>query len=86
MLDEYSDFYGGEEIQYEVKLTNGEVQGMFYQMVRSWFQPAKRYYNGFVKALLSDDVESMNLYMNRVSKDTFSYFDTRKESREGAGQ
>ena len=74
--DRYDDFNYGEEMQYVLTLTNGEVRGMFNSMIRNWFQPTKKYYNGFVKALLSDDVEEMNLYMNRVSKDIFSYFDT----------
>ena len=36
---------------------------------------AKANYNGFVKALLRNDVEEMNAYMNRVALRTFSYFD-----------
>ncbi len=63
------------EILYELRLTNGEVQGMFYNMVRGWFGMAKSYYNGFVKALLRNDVEEMNAYMNYVALRTFSYFD-----------
>ena len=33
-------------------------------------------YNEFIKALLTDDVKAMNIYMNRVAKATFSYFDS----------
>ncbi len=35
-------------------------------------------YNGFIRALLQDDVKSMNAYMNRVALATFSYFDGGK--------
>lgn len=35
-------------------------------------------YNDFVKALLLGDVDAMNVYMNRVALQTFSYFDTGK--------
>ncbi len=35
-------------------------------------------YNGFIRALLQDDVKSMNAYMNRVALATFSYFDSGK--------
>lgn len=66
----------GKELQYELSITNGEVLDMFYNMVRGWFRPVKRYYNGFVKALLDGDVEAMNEYMNRVALQSFSYFDT----------
>ena len=68
----------GEEVLYEVELTNYEVMRMFYLMVRGWFGKVKRYYNQFVKALLRNDVEEMNIYMNEITMDIFSYFDTQK--------
>ncbi len=77
-----TDFGYGREMQYELGLTNGEVLGMFYNIIRGWFHPAKRYYNEFVKALLSANVEEMNFYMNRVALQIFSYFDTGKEPSE----
>ena len=49
---------------------------MFYNMVRSWFAGSGSDYNEFVKALLQDDLDAMNEYMNRVALSTFSYFDT----------
>lgn len=36
-------------------------------------------YNDFVKALLQDNKQAMNIYMNRVAIDTFSYFDTGRK-------
>lgn len=61
---------------YELELPNFEVKVMFKSMIRSWFKPSYRDYNHFVKALLADDVEAMNFYMNRVSLSIFSFFDT----------
>ena len=68
----------GEEAEYELALTNHEVQRMFYHMVRGWFQESRADYNDFVRALLHDDRKAMNAYMNRVALNTFSYFDTGK--------
>jgi hypothetical protein len=65
---------------YELTLTNHEVRRMFYGMVRSWFSCAGADYNDFVKALLLADLDAMNEYMNRVSMETFSYFDTGRKS------
>lgn len=62
--------------EYELALTNLEVRLMFYSMVRSWFAGSGSDYNEFVKALLQDDLDAMNEYMNRVALSTFSYFDT----------
>ena len=61
---------------YELALTNKEVQFMFQKMIRKWFTRSGTTYNGFIRALLQDDVKSMNAYMNRVALATFSYFDS----------
>ncbi len=61
---------------YELALTNKEVQIMFQKMIRKWFNRSGTVYNGFLRALLQDDVKSMNAYMNRVALATFSYFDS----------
>lgn len=65
-----------EKPQYELALTNHEVQVMFQSMVSSWFLQAEDDYNDFIKALLRCDVREMNLYMNQVALSVFSYFDT----------
>ncbi len=67
-----------EEVKYELTITNREVKRMFSSMVRGWFNGAGGDYNDFVKALLLGDVDAMNIYMNRVALNTFSYFDTGK--------
>ena len=66
----------GEKPQYELALTNYEVQVMFQSMVSSWFVQAEDDYNDFIRALLRCDVREMNLYMNQVALTVFSYFDT----------
>ena len=63
---------------YGITLINKEVRIMFENMIQGWFSENNSY-NDFVKALLLDDVKAMNLYMNRVALETFSYFDTGKQ-------
>jgi len=63
---------------YELTLTNHEVKKMFLQMINGWFDETEGDYNDFVDAMLAGDIEAMNVYMNRVSRDVFSYFDTGK--------
>lgn len=48
---------------------------MFFGMVRDWFSEAAPDYNDFIRALLQDDIDAMNAYMNDVAFRTFSYFD-----------
>ena len=62
--------------RYELSLTNLEVHYMFEDMISGWFGEDAGNYNDFVKALLLGDVKAMNIYMNRVALNTFSYFDT----------
>lgn len=65
-------------MQYELVLTNYEVLQTFEDMVADWFDGNHWDYNGFIKSLLSGDLEEMNCYMDRVVLNTFSYFDTGK--------
>ncbi len=62
---------------YDLILTNKEVRIMFENLIQGWFSENSSY-NAFIRALLLDDVKAMNLYMNRVALETFSYFDTGK--------
>ena len=71
-VNEVADY---EEPQYELALTNQEVRRMFGGLVRDWFKRTQKDYNGFLKALLLQDVDEMNEYMNRVAQSCFSYFD-----------
>ncbi|MDE6851623.1 MAG: ATP-binding protein [Lachnospiraceae bacterium] len=73
-----SGYLKAVEIQgdiYELELTNYEVRGMFESMVKGWLRKDRTHYNRFVKAMLQDDLESMNEYMNRFALSTISYFD-----------
>ena len=63
---------------YGLKLTNFEVERMFDFMIEQWFGGEDVPYNEFVKALLKGDIESMNIYMEKVTKNIMSYFDTGK--------
>ena len=75
----------GQEQMYELTLTNYEVERMFEGMVRGWFSGIKSDYNDFIKALLQGDIEAMNAYMNEITMEVFSYFDSaKKPSRNGA--
>lgn len=61
---------------YTLKLTNMEVESIFEDMVRGWFGgSAEEAYNDFVKALLLNDVDAMNEFMNEIAIQSFSNFD-----------
>ncbi|MBQ3546144.1 MAG: AAA family ATPase [Lachnospiraceae bacterium] len=79
-VEQREDAYDIREPKYELALTNLEVRVMFNNMVRSWFQESEADYNDFIKALLLDDIDAMNEYMYRVTRDVFSYFDTGKRA------
>lgn len=73
--------YDSEEIwepKYELALTDLEVKIMFQNMIRGWFWEVNADYNDFVKALLLGDIKAMNRYMNLISVEIFSSFDTGK--------
>ena len=79
-FETYETEYGEWKEDYELELTNFEVRVMFRRMVSGWFDPALSDYNDFIRALLIDDVKAMNLYMNKVTAEMFSYFDTGRNS------
>ena len=70
------------EYRYELKLTNKEVWVMFKAMIKGWFAEGENY-NDFIQALLAGDLKAMNAYMNRVTLEMFSYFDTGKKVSKG---
>ena len=53
---------------------------MFYKMIHDWFRESEGIYNYFVDVLLLWDMDAMNEYMNRISPQIFSFFDTGKYS------
>ena len=66
------------KMEYILKLTNREVYFMFQHMIEGWFGKCRRVHNAFLQALLSHDLEGMNEYMNDLSDELFSSFDTGK--------
>lgn len=64
---------------YTLTLTNLEVEIMFKRMVKDWFNgSANSSYNNFIKALLANDLDAMNEFMNKVALHSFSSFDITK--------
>ena len=82
--DRMENLEPGEEVCYELAVTNREVQIMFEGMVKSWFKKTKGDYNDFIKAMLMKDVDAMNEYMNQMSLELFSSFDTGKRASKKA--
>ncbi len=80
----------GDEMQetaypeYELAITNNEVRQMFLRMVNDWFGETQGNYNDFVKAMLKSNIKEMNVYMNRIARDVFSYFDSGKRPSDEA--
>ncbi len=72
----YTSEFGEWREDYELELTNFEVKVMFRNMIRKWFGSVRADYNDFIKALLLNDLKAMNNYMNKVTVEMFSYFDT----------
>lgn len=70
-----------KNVVYTLTLTNLEVSIMFENMVNNWFKNnANIPYNDFVKALLMNDVDSMNEFMNDIALVSFSNFDVSKSA------
>ncbi len=67
---------------YHLSLTNFEVKRMFRRMIQGWFGRKTTKYSDFIKALLADDVDYMNQYMNQIALKTFSSFDSGKKPSE----
>lgn len=71
---------------YELALTNREVKRMFFIMVNNWFGRTEESYGEFMDALLAGDLESMNVYMNDVTMEIFSYFDSGSKTMRSASE
>ena len=64
--------------KYDLMLTNFEVKKMFLIMVNGWFNRYDDSYSEFVSAMLECNKKVMNAYMNKITRNVFSYFDTGK--------
>ena len=49
---------------------------MFGNMVSEWFTKVVDDYNDFIKSMLLQDIDAMNEYMNQITIEIFSTFDT----------
>lgn len=69
--------YDEESDTYELSLTNLEVKRTMEAMIRLWFDAAgNTNYLDFVNAMQAGDVEAMNVTLNALTAEVFSYFDT----------
>ena len=68
--------------RYELGVTNFEVKIMLRGIVHDWFDNRDSHYNEFIKALLQNDKKAMNYYMNKVVRQTISYFDVGNKPSE----
>ena len=57
---------------------------MFEGMFRQWFAGDTSGYSEFVESLLQGSLEEMNKYMNDITEETFSSFDTGKKPSRAA--
>lgn len=78
-VEGYVQDEGSGEDRYELSLTNKEVQITFRKLIKRWFLDAGSAYNGFIRAMLLNDVKAMNVYMNQVALASFSCFDSGKK-------
>lgn len=69
---------------YRLKITNYEVRLMFSDMIEGWFPENNEAYGNFKKALLMEDVDYMNQFMNQVALQVFSNFDAGSHPAEQA--
>lgn len=59
-----------------VSITNYETKELFKDIIKGWFAKERTYYNGFITALLSENVQDMNSYLSYVLKTITSFYDT----------
>lgn len=69
-----------EDTRYSLTLTNLEIKKEFRKMICRWFKNPSTRYSDFIKALLAEDTDYMNQYMNQMSDAVFSYFDTGSQN------
>ena len=70
------------KFHYKLGVTNYETSLMFKNMISGWFPEYLISYNGFKEALLAGDLDYMNQFINDVSEEMFSSFDTGNKPSE----
>lgn len=66
-----SDFEYSDE--YNVSITNYETKICFDNLVKSWFISCSSPLEDFIKALQRVDVQTMDLCLNKITQQIFSY-------------
>ena len=70
-----------KDMLYTLAITNMETRIMFEDMVKGWFAgDTEIVYNEFIEALLTDDIDYMNEFMNDIALASFSNFDVAKSA------
>ena len=69
--------------KYELEIVNHETLEMFEELISNWFAEGEKY-SDFIKALLQNDLDYMNKFMNDLTVSMFSSFDTGKKPSEEA--
>ena len=67
---------------YKLKITNYETKIMFKNMISGWFPESLISYSYFREALIAGDIGYMNQFMNEISEEIFSTFDTGRKPSE----
>ena len=73
---------------YTLSITNFETRIMFENMVSDWFTEGdeETAYDDFVNALNNYDIAGLNVSLNMMSMQSFSYFDTANKTPEAFWQ
>ena len=61
---------------YEITLTNYEVYRIFENLISCWFNQNGAYGKQFRQALMHDNLEDMNIFLQKIATSSFSFFDT----------
>ena len=67
---------------YEITLTNHEVNFIINKLVSTWFNNDSVNTNSFCLSLFSNNVKEMNKYFNEIAMKTFSFFDVKGKEPE----
>ena len=72
-----------EDGKYELALTNYEIETAFEDLIQAWFYSQNNsYYDDFIAAMLTGDLQLMNELMNDISESVFSCFDASAKEPE----
>lgn len=75
-------YYNDETNEYEIAFTNYEVHFLMEQLISLWFNKPSVSGVKFREALLSNNLKYMNLLLQDIAENTFSFFDIGKQEPE----